>query len=81
MIEEADLPWKCCLLCYYLQKIDIQRIIHKAESYIKSFEWLENKGATVNPKNEKDKYFQYSITLSLNYNKIKNKDLKKNTRT
>ena len=61
------------LLYYYFQKIDIQR----AESYIKSFEWLKNKGATINPKNEKNKCFQYSITLSLNYNKIKNKILRK----
>ena len=38
------------LLYYYFQKIDIQR----TESYIKSFECLENKGATVNPKNEQD---------------------------
>ena len=35
------------LLYYYFMKIKIQR----AESYIKSPEWLENKGATINPKN------------------------------
>ena len=62
------------LLHYYFQKIDMQR----AELYIKSFEWLENKGETINPKNEKNnKRFQYSIILALDYNKIKNKDLKK----
>ena len=62
------------LLHYYFQKIDIQR----AELYIKSFEWLENKGGTINPKNEKNnKRFQYSIILALDYNKMKNKDLKK----
>ena len=59
------------LLHYYFQKINIVR----AESYLKSFEWLKNKGATIDPKNEKNKCFQYSINLSLNYNKIKNKDL------
>ena len=61
------------LLYYYFQKKEIQR----GESYIKSSDWLANKGATINPKNEKDKCCQYSITLSLNYNKIKNKDLRK----
>ena len=33
------------LLYYYFQKIDIQR----AKSYIKSSDWLANKGATINP--------------------------------
>ena len=37
-----------------------------------------NKGATINPKNEKDnKCFQWSTISGLNYNKIKEKDLKK----
>ena len=38
------------LLHYYFQKIDIIR----AESYIKSPDWLVNKGATINPRNEND---------------------------
>ena len=59
---------------YYFQKIYIIR----AESYIKSPDWLVNKGATINPKNEKDnKCFQWSIISGLNYNKIKEKELKK----
>ena len=63
------------LLCYYFQKIDIRR----AKSYVKSPDWIAKKGATINPKNEKDnKCFQYSITSALNYNKIKKKYLKKN---
>ena len=53
---------------YYFQKIDIRR----AESYVKSPDWITNKGATINPKNEKhNKCFQWSITSALNYNKIK----------
>ena len=49
-------------------KIDIRR----AESYIKSPDWLVNKGATINPRNENDnKCFQCAITIALNYNKIK----------
>ena len=37
------------LMYYYFQKIKIRR----GESYIKSSDWLVNKGATINPKNEK----------------------------
>ena len=56
------------LLYYYFQKIDIRR----GETYIMSSELLANKGATINPKNEKDnKCFQYSITSALNCNKTK----------
>ena len=38
------------LLYYYFQKIDIRR----AESYMKSPDWLVNKRATINPRNEND---------------------------
>ena len=56
------------LMYYYFQKIDIRR----AESYVKSPDWITNKGATINPKNEKhNKCFQWSTTSGLNYNKIK----------
>ena len=41
-------------------------------------DWIVNKKATINPKNEKDnKRFQWSIISGLNYNKIKKKYLKK----
>ena len=49
----------------------------RAESYIKSPEWIINKRATINPKNEKDKCFPYVITIALHYNKIKKKYLQK----
>ena len=62
------------LLYYHFQRIDIRR----AESYIMSPDWIASKKATINPKNEKDnKCFQWSIISGLNYNKIKEKDLKK----
>ena len=61
-------------LLYSFQKIDIKI----AESYIVSPDWIVNKGATINPKNEKDnKCFQWSIISGLNYNKINEKYLKK----
>ena len=62
------------LLYYYFQKIDIRR----GESYIISPDWIASKKATINPKNEKDnKCFQWSIIAGLNYNIIKEKELKK----
>ena len=65
------------LLYYYFHKTDMKRVV----SYIESHEWLINKGATINPKNEKNnKCFQYAITLALNYNKIFKKRFAKNTK-
>ena len=50
----------------------------RAESYIISPDWIANKKATINPKNEKDnECFKWSIIAGLNYNKIKEKKLKK----
>ena len=43
------------LLCYHLQKIGLKR----GASYIDYPEWLENKKATINPKNNDDNCFQY----------------------
>ena len=43
------------LLCHHLQKIGLKR----GASYIDSPEWLENKKATINPKNNDDNCFQY----------------------
>ena len=47
------------------------------ESYIMSSEWIVDKKVAINPKNERDnKCFQWSIISPLNYNKIKEKELK-----
>ena len=61
--------------CYYhYQRRDIRR----AESYIISPDWIVSKKATINPKNEKhNKWFQWSTISGLNYNRIKEKELKK----
>ena len=41
-------------------------------SYIDSPGWIKNKKATINPINKKDnKCFQYTVTVVLNYEKIK----------
>ena len=68
------IPESVELLYYHFQKIDIRR----AESYIMSPNWIVSKKATINPKNEKDnECFKWSIIAGLNYNKIKEKELKK----
>ena len=68
------IPKSVQLLYYYSQKNNIWR----AESYIMSPDWIVNKKATINPKNERDNQcFQWSIISGLNYHKIKEKDLKK----
>ena len=57
------------LLEYHLNKISLNR----GSSYIKSPEWIKNKGVTINPKNTKDNNcFQYAIIDVLNYHNIDN---------
>ena len=56
------------LLEYHLHKISLNR----GSSYIKSHEWIRNKGVTINPKNKDNKCFQYAITAALNYQNITN---------
>ena len=56
------------LLYYHLQKISLKR----GRSYIDSPEWLKNKKAIINPKNNDNNYFQYALTVALNHKQIKN---------
>ena len=55
-------------LYYNLNKV----ILSRGGSYINSPRWLKNKKATINPKNNADKCFQYPLTVALNYEKVKN---------
>ena len=57
------------LLYYHLQKASLKRT---GSSYIDSPEWLKNKKATINPKNNDDNCFQYEIIAALNHKQIKN---------
>ena len=56
------------VLYYSLNKVSLRR----GGSYIDSPKWLKNKKATINPKNEDDKCFQYALTVALNHERIKN---------
>ena len=55
------------LLYYHLRKTSLKR----GWSYIDSPEWLKNKKATINPKNDENNCFQYTLTIALNYQNIK----------
>ena len=59
-------------LYYDLNKISLNR----CKSYIDSTAWIKNKKATINPKNNNDKCFQYALTVAINYQNIKKKILK-----
>ena len=52
---------------YDFNKITLSR----GGSYIDFPKWLKNKKATINPKNNDDKCFQYALTAALNYEQIK----------
>ena len=55
-------------LYYHLQKASLKRT---GSSYTDSPEWLKNKKATINPKNNDGNWFQYALTVALNYQNIK----------
>ena len=55
-------------LYYDLNKISLSR----GGSFIDSPKWLKNKKATINPKNNDDKCFQYALTVALSHEQIKN---------
>ena len=56
------------LLYYKCHKVNPNR----GGSYIDSLDWILNKKATTNPINKKDnKWFQYTVTVALNYEEIK----------
>ena len=55
------------VLYYDLNKISLSR----DRSFIDSPEWLKNKKATINPKNNDDKCFQHALTVALNNEQIK----------
>ena len=52
---------------YKFHKVNFRR----GGSYIDSPDWIKNKIATINPKNEDDKHFQYATTVALNQEEIK----------
>ena len=56
------------VLSYRIHKTSLKR----GRSYTKFSEWVLNKRATINPKNDDNKCFQYFITVALNHQNIEN---------
>ena len=54
------------VLYYNCHKVNFKR----GGSYIDSPDWIKNIKATINPKHEDDKYFQYAATVALKYEEI-----------
>ena len=54
-------------LIYIFHKIDLKR----SGSYIEAPDWIKKKKKRINVENDDDKCFQYSVTVALNYDKIK----------
>ena len=44
--------------------------LNRGGSYLDTPKWVKNKKATINPKNNDDKCFQYVVTVALNYKQI-----------
>ena len=53
-------------LNYIFHEIDLKR----GGSYIVVPEWIRNKKATINPKNDDENCFQYPLTIALNHEQI-----------
>ena len=55
------------LLEYHLHEISLNR----GSSYIDSHDWIKNKKATINLKNNDNECFKYAVTAALNHKKIR----------
>ena len=60
---------------HHFQKISL----HRGGSYIECPEWLKNKKATINTKNNDDKCLQYASTVALDYRKKIKKEYQKSS--
>ena len=66
-MRRNDLVFDSVQLMYYkCHQVNFKR----GGSYIDSRDQIKNKNATLNPKIEDDKYFQYAATVALNYEEI-----------
>ena len=66
-IRESEFIFDSIQLIYYkCHKVTFRL----GGSYIDCPDWIKKKRATINPKNEDDKCFQYAVTIALNYGEI-----------
>ena len=50
----------------------VDSVLKRGGSYIDSPKWWKNKKTTINPKNNDNNCFQYTLTVALNHQQIKN---------
>ena len=59
------------MICFRFSSIVVlkmsQNKFRRDRSYVDSPEWIKKEKATINPKNKDDEYFQYAVTVALNY--------------
>ena len=60
------------MLIYCITIFQKPSLKRTGSSFIDSPEWLKNKKAIINPKNNDDNCFKYAITAALNHKQIKN---------
>ena len=66
-MRRSDFIFDSVQLMYY----KCHKVCFKRDgSHIDSPDWIQNKKATINPKNEDDKCFQWAATAALNYEEI-----------
>ena len=66
LMRGSDFIFDSLQLIYYrYHKENFKR----GDSYIDSLDWIKNKGATINPKDEDDKCFPNAATVALNFEK------------
>ena len=54
------------VIYYKFHKVNFGR----GGSYIYFWDWIKKKDVTINPKEEDDKYFQYTLTFALSYGEM-----------
>ena len=68
LMRESEFVYDSVDALYYnFNKVSLSR----GGSYIDSRKWLRNKKATINPKIDNNKYFQYALVVALNYKQNK----------
>ena len=67
-MEESEFVLDSAQLMHYqCRKVNFRRV----GWYVDSPDWIKTKKATINPKYKDNKYFQYAVTVALNYEEIK----------
>ena len=71
-LEEKMRGSEFVFVCGDILNCNLNKIsLNRGGSYIDFLKWLKNKKATINPKKNDNKCFQYARTIALNYQNVK----------